>query len=195
MKIFRAATPIILAATLLGACETSPPTQRLPEITFSHMPAFNVDVAKIEIENRFASKLSAPHIEHLMPLAPAAAVEQWAKDRVKAVGRGGTLRMIIEDASARETTLQKDTSFKGKLTKQQSHRYDMAVRATLELKDDSGKVLAAAGANASRSITAREDVTLNEREKIWFETVDLLMKDFNREMEANTKNYLGQWLR
>jgi len=187
--------PLALAAGLLAACETAPPTQRLPEMTFAHLSAFQVDAARVQVENRFKDPLKAPHVEHLLPTAPAVALEQWAKDRVKAVGLNGTARLIIEDARVTETALARDTSLKGKFTKQQSHRYDMAVRATLELRDAGGTLLAAAGANASRSITAREDISLNDREKLWFDTVGLLMKDFDREMDANIRKYLARWLR
>ncbi len=194
-KLIRAAAPAILALSMLGGCESAPPVQRLPQMTFAHLQTFKVDVAKIEIENRFNPPLAAPHVEHLMPTSPVQALEQWLKDRFTAVGRTGTLRLIIDDARATETELAKDTSFKGKLTKQQSYRYDLAVRATLELKGNAGDLLGSAGANAERSITAREDISLNDREKLWFDTVSLLMTSFDKAMDANVRRYLGSWLR
>ena len=171
------------------------PTQRLPEITFSHLQVYKVDVAKIDIENRYTASLKAPHIVHLMPTAPDKALEQWLKDRFQAVGRTGSLRLIIDEARATKTALSLNTSLKGRLTKQLSQRYDMALRATLDMRDERGRTMGTASARAERSITAREDISLNDREKLWFDTVNLLMTDFNKTMEVNVQSYLSRWLR
>ena len=192
-KAFRHTVSTGLVIGLLVACASPAPTQRLPDITFSHLHVYKVDVAKIEIENRYTAPLNAPHIVHLMP--PDKALEQWVKDRFQAVGRTGSLRLIIEDARATETALTLDNSLKGRLTKQQSKRYDMAVLATLHMRDGTGKTIGTARARAERSITAREDISLNDREKLWFDTVNLLMTDFNKVMEVNVQSYLSRWLR
>jgi hypothetical protein len=180
---------------LVGACETPVASQRLPDITFAHMPVFRIDVASVDVDNRFTPPLKAPHIEHRLSTTPAQALAQWAKDRIKPVGQSGKLRLLIEDASAVEATIGRDKSLKGHFTKQQSHRYDFAVRATLLLTDASGIERGTATATASRSITVREDISLNEREKTWFQVVDRLLADFNSEMEANLRQHLASWLR
>ncbi|MDD9877562.1 MAG: hypothetical protein OXR84_09005 [Magnetovibrio sp.] len=193
--LLRSAAALAVAAFIVAGCETPVETQRLPELTFSHLPVFQLDVAAVQIKHAYKAPLKAPHVEHLLPVAPAQALEQWAKDRIKAVGTSGVAVLVIEDARATETQLAKDTSLKGKFTKQQSHRYDMRVRASLELSDRVGNKRASAGANASRSVTVREDVTLNEREKTWFTTVDQMMRDFNREMDSNVRRYMGRWIK
>ena len=193
-RAFRNTIYSILVTVLLHACASSAPTQHLPEITFSHLQVFKFDVAKVEIENRYTSPLKAPHIEHLMPTAPDKALEQWLRDRFQAVGQIGSLRLIIEDARAIKTSLPLNKTLKGRLTKQQSQRYDMAVRATLHMFDEKGRTISTASARAERSITAREDISLNEREKLWFDTVNLLMTDFNNSMEVNIQSYLYRWL-
>lgn len=189
-------TAVVLAVGItLGACEATVDTQRLPEITFAHLQRFNVNVAKVEVVHQFHSPLKAPHVEHLLPTSPAKALEQWTQDRFTAVGRSGVLRLIIEDARAVETSLTQDQSLTGKFTKQQSHRYDMTVRARLEVSDGTGKKRATASARASRSVSVREDITLNDREKTWFDTVDLLTKDFNREIDISIRRHMGDWIR
>jgi len=195
LKLIRAAAPLAVAGVMLGACGTSTPTQRLPEMTFAHLQTISVDVAAFEVINQFNPPLAAPHIEHLMPTSPAVALQQWLKDRFKGVGKTGTLRLIIEDARATETTLTKNESLKGKFTKQQSQRYDMTVKATMELRGIAGDLLASTTAQAEQSITAREDISLNDREKLWFDTVSQLMASFNQAMEANIRTYMGRWLR
>ena len=194
-KVFYYTVSMALFIGLLSACASPAPTQRLPEITFSHLQVYKVDVAKIEVENRYSAPLKAPHIVHLLPTTPEKALERWLKDRFQAVGQTGSLRLIIEDARATETALTLDKSLKGHLMKQQSQRYDMAVLAALHILDETGKTIGTARARAERSITAREDISLKDREKLWFDTVNRLMTDFNKVMEANVQSYLSRWLR
>ena len=40
-----------------------------------------------------------------------------------------------------------------------------------------------------------ENLTLNEREEVWFEMVEALMADLNAELEANIQEHLGRFLR
>jgi hypothetical protein len=192
---------ILIAGFALGlsvlatGCETPVETQRLPDITFAHLPAFRFDVAQIAVDSRVVAPATANHIEGRMSTSPEKALRQWAKDRLKAVGGTGALRVIIQDATATRTELPRDESFKGKFTKQQAERYDMSVKAVLSLVDAGGAERGTALAQASRSITVREDVSLNDREKIVFDQVDQLLADFNTEIEASIRQHLAPWLR
>ena len=186
---------LFLSSLLSQGCTSQPPIQTYPEITFSHLQTFKVNVGKIEVENRFRRPLKAPHIEHLLSMPPSKALEQWLRDRFKPVGRSGTLRLIIEDAKVTEMNLDLDTSFKGHMTKQQSKLYKMIIRASLELRDTNGETLGTASSIAERSITTREDISINERQKLWLETVINLVNDFNQSIEPSIHSYLGVWLR
>ncbi len=189
-------TGLALGVSLMAAgCETVVETQRLPDITFAHLPTFRFDVANIAVDSRFHAPLTAPHMEERLPTSPEKALRQWANDRLKAVGTKGTLKLVIEDASATETALARDTSLKGQFTKQQSQRYDLGAKATLLVIDTGGVERGTATAQASRTITVREDVSLNERERIMFDLVDRLLADFNTQMEANIRQHLAPWLR
>ena len=182
----------LLAVT---GCETPVNVQNLPEITFAHLAPIAMNVASVQVENRFHPPLALPHVEHRVPVAPAKALTQWAKDRIKPVGQAGTAKLIIEDASVTETKLARDESLKGTFTKQQSHRYDMAVRASLVMLDAAGAERGVSEARSSRSITVREDLSLNDWEKTLFETTDHLLTDFNTEMESNIRRHLADWIR
>lgn len=194
MSARRSIAALLLAAGL-AACETPVQMQNQPELTFGHLPKLSINVAKVGVVDNYRAPGKAPNVEHLLPTSPAIGLERWARDRLKAVGKSGVLRLIIDDASVVETTLKKDTSLRGTFTKQQSQRYDFAVRGSLEAVDAGGRVAATATANARRSITVREDITLNERKRVWFEAVEQLLMDFDREMERNARRYLVDWLR
>ncbi|MCH8213764.1 MAG: hypothetical protein IIC54_06800, partial [Proteobacteria bacterium] len=46
----------------------------------------------------------------------------------------------------------------------------------------------------SRSRTLREDASINDRERMWFDLIEALMRDFNAELEKNIRQYLGGYL-
>ena len=82
---------------------------------------------------------------------------------------------------------------RGTFTKQQSERYDARVEAVVEIQDGSRR--GAANAASTRWTTVGEDVSLNERERIKFNLVESLMKDFDAEIEKNIRQHLANWLR
>tara|TARA_Y100001960_G_C14641941_1_gene811330 strand:- start:524 stop:1129 length:606 start_codon:yes stop_codon:yes gene_type:complete len=188
-------TLLTLGSLLLSiACETPVATRELPSLTFVHLRPFKLDVASIEIVNQFKSPMTPPNIEHRLPTPPATALIRWARDRLKAVGDSNKLKIFIEEASATETPLNLDKSLKGHLTKQQSHAYSISLRATLLLTNAHGVGLASAKATATRSTTIREDLSINERERVWFNLIDRLMSDFNQQIEVSLQQHLGNWL-
>jgi len=198
MKKHALFTAIALSASLaLGACSTPLQTQSLPKLTFAHLGALNFDVETVEIDNRYKAPDDPSYIESRFPTPPADAIRTWAIERLKPVGQAGsgTLRIVINKASVQEQNLTRDKSFKGTFTKQQSNRYDMNIDVALEIIDGSGKQVGFSAAKASRSISTREDISLNDREQRWFEATEKTMNDFNGEMESNIRRYLARWLR
>ena len=182
---------------LAGACQTPVPIQTFAEITFAHLEPLNINVARVEVENAYKAGTEPGHVENRFPVPPVKAMEQWVMDRLKPVGGpdSGTLRLIITDAGVVETALEKDKTAKGVFTKQQSHRYDLEAGGRLEIYDAAGTRSGYSAAKATRSVTTREDINLNDREKIWFRATEELMADFNREMENNISRYLRVWLK
>lgn len=187
----------VTAALSLGACSTPVPTQTLPQMSFAHLGQLNFNVDSIEIENRYKAPPEGTYIEDRFSTPPASAVRTWALERLIPVGDAGsgTLHVIINRASVQDTDLKLDKSFTGTFTKQQSNRYDLELDVALEILDGSGKQVGFSAAKTARSITTGEDISLNDREKLWFETTEKAMADLNRELESNIRRYLAAWLR
>jgi hypothetical protein len=183
-----------LVALALAACQTPPPVQRLPELTFGHLDRLNLDVATIEVVSEYRSPMKAPHVEHLFPTPPQTALERWAADRLEAAGRQGIARFVIQNAQATATPLAFDKGLAGAFTKEQSVRYEASVEAFLEIVDERGFRKGFSSARASRTRTMAEDASLNERDKAWFELTEAVMQDFNAEIEKNVRQYLGGFL-
>jgi hypothetical protein len=69
---------------------------------------------------------------------------------------------------------QGDGSLKADFTTQQAQRYDGQVEIRLDIYDENGTVVRTATARAARTRTVAEDITPNERDKVWYEMSDEL---------------------
>lgn len=185
---------IALIAFAAVACETAP-SPKLPELTFTHLPPLTLAVSDIEVQYSFKPAMKEPYVDHIFPVPPQKALRQWATDRLKSRGGSERARFIVVDGSIKEDKFATNQSFTAHFKKEQSERYEATVEAVLEFVDASGMVKGSASARASRSTTVREDVSLNDREKIKFELVEKLMADFNAEMEKNIRRYTANWIR
>ena len=186
---------ILVLATAAGGCDSTVQRRAFPEVTFSHLPTISLDVASIEVVRLFEAPLKAPHVEHEMPVPPMKAVDRWIADRLKAAGTGGHARITIRDASVVEGKVKPLGGIRGAFTTEQSERYDANVEIEIEAVDGRGLRAASAVANAKRSQTIAEDATLKQRETLWFELTETLMRDFDRTFEAQIRKHLTAFLK
>ena len=186
---------IVLLSLAAAACETPVERRAFSEITFGHLPPISLDVAAIDIVVAYQPSLQAANVEHEFPVSPATASERWAAERLQAVGASGRAVVTIVDASVIEVALKKSTGLKGLFTTDQSERYDATVRLTIEAVDLNRQLTARAEAEAKRSRSVGESVTLAEREKIWFALTETLMADFDGAMEEQIRAHLANFLK
>jgi hypothetical protein len=186
----------VLVATVAGVAGCTVPVQRpdFPELTWTHLPPFTLDVAEIEIIDATQPTGASPHVEHLFPLPPAKAAERWARDRLRAGGTVNRARFTIQRAEVIEVGLRQTGGVSGIFTKDQSERYDADLVVLLEIRSDAGQLLGQVTAELRKSRTVPEDASLNERESIWFAITDDLAKLLNAEMERNMPPFLGRWI-
>lgn len=198
MKKIKHSLAAVLALVLglsLSACEATVPNPVFPELTFQHLGPINLNVASLEISSSYKAPMAAPNVEHLFPTTPSNALKRWAEDRLVATGSGSRGHFTILEASVRETALKTQEGIKGAFTKDQSERYDGLLEARLQIFDDKDASLGFVTAKVSRSITVREDATVNDREQAWFELNEAMMKSINAELEKNITQYLEGWLK
>lgn len=182
---------VVFAGLALAACETPVPVQRLPEITFNHLPKIGLNAADLQVVNEFKPSFQEPNIEHLMSTPPATVMQRWAEQRLQARGATNVAKFTVVDAQVKASPLKVDSGITGAFKVEQSVRYDASVAAMLEIFDDRGFRRAFASARVSRSRTLPENASLNEREKVWFELTEALMRDFDAEMEQNIRAHVG----
>lgn len=184
-------------AAVLGACATDTPISGpVPEVGFQHLKPINLNVARVDVRVAYQGPMQAPNAEHRFPTSPAQAMNNWAKRRLQAVGAAdrGTATFVIEDAAVIETKLSKSKGFKGAFTYEPTERYDATAVARLTITDAAGGAHGEVKVSASRSVEVRENATLAEREKAWFEMTEALMADFNAQMENQIQAHLPRWV-
>ena len=183
----------LMVLLALGACTTESPFVEFADITFRHLPAINLRVVDIQIENKVAPNVLAPNEGHKFPVPPVKALRRWAEDRLQAAGSKGTARFTILEADATETRLKIDDGIRATFTKEQSESYLVTVSASLEVFDENGFRRAFVKAKSERRKTVPEDITLTGRRKIWFAITEKLMAEFNAEMERNIQRYMTEF--
>jgi hypothetical protein len=183
---------LALLSVALAACKTPPQRQSFPDITFQHLQPIRLDVAHVEIVEAYRPDPGAD-INDQFPERPEKVARQWAEDRLLAAGNQGQATYTITLAKATQTPLKRSQGMSAVTHKDQSDRYDLAITVNLEVH--SGGKAGNVTAQAARSQTVREDMTLNEREAVLFNLLDITMKDVNAQMEQLIPQYLGGFVR
>ena len=178
---------------LLSACPSAP-SRVFPDITFAGSPQIGLDVASIEIVQRYRPTLSDPYVDHLFPREPAAVIRRWAEERLVARGTTGTATLIIVNAAVTEEALARDPGFRGLVTIEQSERYEAEFAVRLEIDQPATRSTGETNALARRSITTPENVSLAEREQVWFELTENTIRDLDAKFEEEVTAGLPQFL-
>lgn len=186
-----------LVVVFLAGCTTPPPPQKLPELTYGHLPQIRLAVDRVDIRDDYKPPLTAPNIEHRVPQAPARAAVRWAGDRLVAVPDGGGRRagFAVVDARMTETPLPRTGGVQGMFTTDQAQRYDAHLAVRLEIVDVRGATLGVVTAEANQSRTAPEGITLDARDRLQFEVVEALMRIVDAELTRSIESTLGRWKR
>jgi hypothetical protein len=186
---------LLSGASLLVACDTPPMRQSFATLTFQDRPQIRLDVAQLEIVDGYKAPGTAPHVDHLFPQKPADVAAAWGRDVLRAVGQRGMATYTITDASATQTALPRATGMTQMFKTEQSDRYDLHIEVKLEVGNP---LLATTGyvtASANRSQTVAEDMTLNEREAVWFQMTESAMRELDEKLEAAIKDKLKPFVR
>lgn len=189
---FRLLTVVLALAGTLAACDTAPPRPTFPDIRFTGEPPIRLAVSAVDVRDDFKPSFQAPHVEHLFPVPPERALENWARDRLVAAGGTARARFVIVNASVTETELKKkDEGITGAFTKEPAERYDATVQAKLDILDASGLPVRSVSVEAERSQSVLEGITPNQRDETWYNLTKALMADFDRKMSAEISANFG----
>ena len=179
----------IFGLVLLAACETQLSVPRYADITFAHRPTIDVNVAEINVVRAFEQNATAANVEDEFPVPPMEMAARWAEDRLRAVGTSGTLTYTIREAGVLEVPLEKSAGLTGIVTVDQSERYDATLTVELYAVDPISGASASTASTVRRSRTVAEDVTLNEREGIWYAMTEALGDDLDAQLDSGIPQF------
>ena len=92
------AMPLLLAAC--GSDDEAPePAKSFPPLRYDYLPPLQLNVARIDIQQRFLPAGVPPDITGMDPVQPSAALKAMANDRLQALGANGRALFAILDAS------------------------------------------------------------------------------------------------
>jgi hypothetical protein len=186
----------VVVAALLSGCAGAPPAATVAEITFTHLPPINLDVAAIELVEQFVAPLEPPHVEGDLPVTPAAAAKRWVTDRLVPAGTTRIARVTLEDASATEQALATEGGMSGLFTSEQAKRYDVTVAMRIEIIDQATRFVEGfATASAAKSTTIAEDATLDERDRTLLGLVEAVMQDLDENLDLSIRRHLARFVR
>ena len=181
-----------VVAALLAACGSAPPPrQDFADLRFTTEPPLRLRVAGVEIVDEYRPNFDPPHYEQRFPIPLPHVADNWARDRLQAVGTSGRAVAVIVDASAVEINLPKQTGLGATFTNQLDTQYNARVGIRVEARDDRDGTMRMAEAHAERSVTAVEGATLAERDRMLYQLESRLMAELDRQLETQIRNNLG----
>lgn len=154
--------PGLLAAALLGACQTSQPrTQPVQPPQYASLPPITLSVARVEVVDRYRPTGAFPNVEHTLPQTPSDVIRLWADQRLRPVGGSGVLRLYIDDASISVEELARTPGIAGVLVNEQAQRYIARYDVDLQLDDPFrfGGSGGSTGGSAEGRITVPENIS------------------------------------
>jgi hypothetical protein len=177
----------LLGLLLLVGCETVATRPSFPDIRFTNEPRLRVDVAAVDLQNAFHASFHAPNVEHLFPIPPEHAMQNWAEDRIEATGTMRRLRVRIIDASVTESELPRTKGLTGAFTTDQAQRYDAKAAMSLDILDDRGFSERNIEASVSLTRSVPEGLTPNQRDETWYAMTKDLMAALDQQLEQRMR--------
>ncbi|MEI6987164.1 MAG: hypothetical protein WCK65_13645 [Rhodospirillaceae bacterium] len=181
-----------------GGCTTkgAPPITSAPgPINFAQRGVIALDAAVIDVIDQFHPPMSRPNVDHLATPPPSKAVRRWVAERLRAVGRNGSVQVTITDASIIEHNLPQSDGLKSLFTVQQAQQYDGRLEVRISGVNPDTKFSGYAQAVANRSITVPEDISLAGREETWNTLVKQMVEDIDGRIEQGLRDGLGPMVR
>jgi hypothetical protein len=174
----------------LVSCAPPPEAPSFPDIRFTGEPPFMLQASQVEVRTRY----QPGDADNAFPVSPLRAIQNWARDRLRASGQGGPARFTIADATAKITDVPVKGGISGTFTDQVSQKYDVAIDAALELLDTTGVVVRSARVTVSRSATVLQSASANDRARTRYNLVRDMMSDFDLQAQARIGGGFGPYL-
>jgi hypothetical protein len=156
------------------------------------LPEIRLNVAEMQVIPAYASPRRKPHADHRMTASPQKVAVDWARAKIRAVGRQDRARVIILDASVVEVPV---TGKSGFLRRGPDRRYDAKLTISVEIRSDAGDLIGNARVTATRSQEVLKGVGGERLQLIWRDLSERLVRDAANELKRQMQARLGRFLR
>lgn len=173
---------------LLPACATEAPARIQADIPAA--ATVNLDVATVSVIDRSTTRLanSPFNSNHFSP-SIVEAVQQWAKNKIRAVGTAGQAIVVIKDASLTLQALPHENDW---FTRQQTSKYNAHIEVEVEAKNSRGYAIATAQTTHTESLP--ENPTDAERQNAYFTVLNASMRDLEQNMHSSVHEHMQNFV-
>ena len=159
-----------LAVLSLATCGAPPKPRDFPPMTYDYLPQIRLNVASVEIDNRFVPASR----DEVSAQAPITALRQMANDRLKAFGSSGKAILVIKDASL----IKGSNEILG----------HMAVELDVYTSDNRRAGFATA------EVTQRRSGEIKDLQGTLYDLTKTMMDRMNVELEFQARRSLRDWI-
>jgi hypothetical protein len=156
------------------------------------LPEIRLAVAEMQVIPAYASPRRKPHAEHRMTASPQKVAVDWARAKIRAVGRQDRARVIILDASVIEVPVKGKS---GLFRRGPDRRYDAKLTISVEIRSDAGDLIGNARVTATRSQEVLKGVEGKQLQRIWRGLSERIVSDAANELKRQMQARLGRYLR
>ncbi len=164
----------LLAPLLLAGCGGDGGERSNPPLRYDYLTPLRLNVASIQIEQRFVPSGVPPDVSQYDPDPPLQALRAMAEDRLQALGSAATAIFVIEDASL----LRRGDTISGHLGVELDIRTAPQTRA----------------AYAQASVSGEFTGDLDDMPARLYDLTKSMMDRMNVEFEYQVRRALGAWL-
>jgi hypothetical protein len=184
----RATAALTVLAALIVVFAVAVRAQTAKEL----LPEIRLGVAEMQVIPAYASPRRKPNAEHRMTASPQKVAVDWARAKIRAVGRQDRARVIILDASVIEVPVKGKS---GLFRRGPDRRYDAKLTISVEIRSDAGDLIGNARVTATRSQEVLKGVEGKRLQRIWRDLSEQIVSDAANELKRQMQARLGQYLR
>jgi hypothetical protein len=184
----RATAALTVLAALMVVFAGPIPAQTAKEL----LPEIRLGVAEMQVIPAYASPRRKPHAEHRMTASPQKVAVDWARAKIRAVGRQDRARVIILDASVIEVPVKGKSGF---LRRGPDRRYDAKLTISVEIRSDAGDLIGNVRVTATRSQEVLKGVEGKRLQLIWRDLSEQIVRDAANELKRQMQARLGRYVR
>ncbi|HEY4345666.1 MAG TPA: hypothetical protein VGN05_15060 [Parvibaculum sp.] len=182
-----AAAVLLLGLAALPGCANEPPAAPQPTLGFTGKP-LKLNIASVAVDDRYNPPGVAPNVEQLHSVTPSTIAQRWADTRIAAVGSRGLATLTVLDASVIESKLPVKGGLTGFFGDQTDTKITGRLRAELTVSlpgTQAGSYSTyKASVNASGDQTILQSANLNDRDRAYFELMQMIAQKFDASLTA-----------